>query len=91
MAIFSRIWNWLLGRDGEKIANAPITESPKIKLSVKEKKPKYQSIPRTKEVKDYVESIVKKAQSKDPEPKPYKPNVDEEAVKKFVDKLQGRK
>ncbi len=87
-------WAWLLGKN-KKVEEAPKTENaaPKVepKKEVAYPRPKYTKIQRTKETKDYVSSIVKKAESKDTAPKPYRESVDQNSVEKFVDKIQGRR
>ena len=89
-------WAWLFGKN-KKVNVEEYREPIKFKeLKTENKpvavhKPKYKPIPRTKETSEYVKSVLKKAQTKDSEPMPYKGNVDEESVKKFVDKIQGRK
>jgi hypothetical protein len=91
-------WSWLFGKKKEGVDEGPRTEVveivPKDDTSKDEfvgGKPKYQPIPRTSEHKEYVKSIVKKAESEDSKPVPHKQDVDEKAVKDYVDKIQGRK
>lgn len=90
-------WSWLFGKKNVE------EEEPKIEIINDSKpldqesnieylkKPKYRPVPRTKETKDYVASIVKKAHSLDSKAEPYRENVDREKVKEYVDKIQGRK
>ena len=54
-------------------------------------KPKYQSVPRTKEMREYVGSVVKKAQTPDLKPTPTKGDIDQKKATDYVDKIQGRK
>ena len=54
-------------------------------------KPKYQGVPRTKEMREYVGSVVKKAQPPDLKPTPTKGDIDQKKATDFVDKIQGRK
>ena len=54
-------------------------------------KPKYRGVPRTKEMREYVGSIVKKAQTPDLKPTPIKGDIDQKKATDYVDKIQGRK
>lgn len=93
-------WSWLFGKkkiDGEEYQSEIIDIAPRGGVGEDGKKeyvgvkPKYEKIPRTKDIKDYVGSIVKKAENADSEPRPHdEGDVDKEKVEKFVKKIQGR-
>lgn len=93
-------WSWLFGKKvnvEEENSRKEMEVNPEdIKKEGAKKdhigvKPKYRRVPRTKETKEYVDSIVKKAQSKESEPTPHRDSVDRNAIEKIVDKIQGRK
>ena len=91
-------WSWLFGKRKEEESSQSeiISFEPKehVKKDAKREymgvKPKYVKVPRTKEMKDYVNSIIKKAERKESEPMPHKENVDRSLIEKIVDKIQGR-
>ena len=91
---FRSFWSWLLGKE-ENIENFQATSSESVAVEqepvkeVKERK-KYQSVPRSKETKDFVQSLVRKSQTPDTIPRPHRDTTDKKAVEKFVGKLQGR-
>ncbi len=89
-------WAWLLGKN-KNVENEEFTtsvsESPSVpsqpQKSVPQRK-RYQPVQRTKETKDFVQSLVKKSQSKEPLARPHQDTVDQKSVEKFVGKMQGR-
>ena len=76
--------------DNEPVANNVKEKVQSIEGLTNQRKV-YKKVPRTKEVSSFVDSVLKKAESPDFKPSPYKDSVDSEQVSKFVDKLQGRK
>ena len=89
-------WAWLLGKN-KNVENeeftTPASEAPSAQASPKENIPqrkRYQPVQRTKETKDFVQSLVKKSQSKEPLARPHQDTVDQKSVEKFVGKMQGR-
>ena len=95
---FRSFFNWLLGKSSsEDIEQFQATSSTSIEsASVTSPSPitrgrkKYHPVQRTKETKDFVQSLVKKSQSPDPVPRPHQDTVDTKSVEKFVGKIQGK-
>jgi len=87
-------FSWLFGRKKQDEEMDEFSEKPVKKddtvVEVKPAHPKHEEISRTPEVKEYVGSLLKKAENPDSKPESYRDTSDPKQAKEFVEKVQGK-
>ena len=92
MGFFTKLYEFLFGKgqtqEEDVYTKSVETPGQRPTKTIILKKPKYRKISRTRETNQFVEYMVKKANSPDPIAKPYKDATDIAMISKITNKLK---